>query len=427
MSSPRILLVAYQCAPAMGSVSQIGWEWYRRLAQRAPVTLVTHQRNRPALAAAGAPLADSEVIYIDTEWFAGPLYRAARRLFPGSEHAVFLVSQLDYFVFDFVALRALKRRAGQWDIVHRVTPVTPSAPTRLASLGLPTVIGPLNGGLPAAAPAFRGLAREDGAALRLLRVWPRLLDAMFGSTRRAARILSATDATRASVPDRHRGKVVPMLENGVDLTRFAATPWPPAPSAGNPLRVLFVGRMVPIKGVPMLLEALARVACQVPVQLDLIGDGPLRATLQQQARSLGLDDAVRFLGAADLDTVAQALRAAHVLCLPSVRESGGAVLLEAFASARPAIAIRFGGPGELVDEELGVAIAPTSHEAVVAEIAAALLDITVNPAQWRARGEAARARAATSYDWEAKIDAMLALYSELACGPDVARRAAVAT
>ena len=76
----------------MGSVSQIGWEWYSGIAERLPVTLLTHTRNREALEANGAPLPGSEIIYIDTEWFAGPLYRAARRLFPRSEHSEFLVS-----------------------------------------------------------------------------------------------------------------------------------------------------------------------------------------------------------------------------------------------------------------------------------------------------------------------------------------------
>ena len=97
MSGPRLLLSAYQCGPGMGSVSQIGWEWYSRLAQRIPVTLLTHIRNRQALEAAGAPLGESRVQYVDTEWIAGPLYRFASRLFPNSQHSVFLISSLDYY------------------------------------------------------------------------------------------------------------------------------------------------------------------------------------------------------------------------------------------------------------------------------------------------------------------------------------------
>src|SRR5215470_7117363 len=87
--SPRVLLAAYQCGPGMGSVSQIGWEWYSRLAARAPTTLVTHVRNRAALSTATLP-SQAKIVYIDTEWFAGPLYRMTAKIFPNSEHSVFL-------------------------------------------------------------------------------------------------------------------------------------------------------------------------------------------------------------------------------------------------------------------------------------------------------------------------------------------------
>lgn len=61
MSTGPIILVAYQCGPGMGSVSQLGWEWYQRLSREREVRLVTHARIRAALAAAGAPLANTTV------------------------------------------------------------------------------------------------------------------------------------------------------------------------------------------------------------------------------------------------------------------------------------------------------------------------------------------------------------------------------
>ena len=94
----HVLLSAYQCGAGMGSVSQIGWEWYQRLSKVCQITLLTHIRNRAALEAGGVPLEDSTVIYIDTEWFAGPLYRFASRCFPHSEHPRFLIASLDFFV-----------------------------------------------------------------------------------------------------------------------------------------------------------------------------------------------------------------------------------------------------------------------------------------------------------------------------------------
>ena len=351
MKPPRILLSAYQCGPGLGSVSQIGWEWYSRLAQHGPVTLMTHVRNREALSGAGAPLPGTEVHYIDTEWFAGPLYRLASRLFPNSQHSVFLISSLDFFVFDHFALKMLRNGLDaehNFDLVHAVTPVSPVAATRLHRLHLPLVVGPWNGGLSSPA-TFPEIMSQDSSWIYRIRDVGKLLDRMLGTTRRASLILSATRSTDESIPAHGRAACVRMLENGVDLDMFHPGAWGPAPSATEPLRVVFVGRLLPMKGVPMLLKAAARVQNEFPIRLTIVGDGPLRAELEAEAGKQGVAGITRFTGNLPLPEVAAEMRSAHVFCLPSVRESGGAVLLEAMASGVPILAVNYGGPAEVVD------------------------------------------------------------------------------
>lgn len=409
--SVHLLLVAYQCGPGMGSVSQIGWEWYSRLSRQHRVTLVTHVRNRQALEAAQAPIDGSEVIYIDTEWFAGPLYRLARRLFPHSEHGVFLVSSLDYFVFDAVAWRLLRRRQGErWDILHRVTPVSLATPTWLVRLGMPTVIGPLNSGLNDP-PGFAAILRQESTWVVRLREFGRWFDGLIGSSRRATRLLVATQATLAGVPPRHRQRCEFMLENGVELERFRPMPWPAAPGPQQPLQVLFVGRLIPAKALTLLIDAVGQVrAAGQAVRLTVVGDGPLRAQWEQHAR--GLDGVVDFVGNQPLSAVAGHMQRCHVFCLPSVRESGGAVLLEAMASARPVIAIRFGGPAELVDDSVGALVEPIARQAT-ADIAALLQQVVAQPADWAAKGLAGRRKVEAHYSWSAKVAAAGALYQSM--------------
>lgn len=416
MSASQILLVAYQCAPGMGSVSQIGWEWYSRLSAEESVTLVTHVRNRRVLEAAGAPLPGSEVIYIDTEWFAGPLYRLACRLFPRSEHSVFLVASLDYFIFDFTAWRTLRRRArgaATWQVLHRVTPVTLAAPTWLGRLGVPTVIGPLNSGLNDPS-GFARVMREESTWLLQVRKLSRVLDAVLGSTKRAARILTATHTTLKAVPPRFRERCQMMLENGVELARFVPSPWPEPPSEGQPLRVLFVGRLIPVKCLDLLLHAVAELRRQrIPVHLTVVGDGPLRADWESLARSLHLEDSVNFSGAQSIDGVATAMRGCHVFCLPSIRESGGAVLLEAMASARPVIALNYGGPAEIVTDNVGRLLPLLDPQQVSADLVTTLADVAANPEKWRHKGEVGRELVETRYSWPAKIAAARATYQEI--------------
>jgi glycosyltransferase involved in cell wall biosynthesis len=421
--SPRIILSAYQCAPGQGSVSQIGWEWYSRLSRRLPVTLVTHARNRQWIHDKLAPGAD--VMYIDTEWFAGPLYRTAKRLFRSSEHAVFMISSLDYFVFDRAARNQLAARmkAGEtWDVVHQVTPVSPLAASSLHRLGLPMVLGPWNGGLgtPKEFPEFM---MQDAAWLYPLRRLGNLADLALRSRKHAAAILSATAATDGQLTGVDSAKVHRMLENAVDLSRFRVTPWPEAPSQQKPLEILFVGRLVPAKGVPMLLDAIAAIRNFTPVRLNVIGDGPLRDALEQQSQQLHLNGTVRFEGNQPAARVADAMAEAHVLCLPSVRESGGGVLLEAMACGRPVIGVNFGGPAEIVDREIGALLPATGRRAVVDGLIHAFRDICSEPERWAGKARAAYARAEELYSWDAKMDAAERLYQGLLrCTPAAPNR-----
>lgn len=406
----RILLSAYQCGPGMGSVSQIGWEWYSRLSEVASVTLVTHVRNRKCLESAGAPLPGTDVIYIDTEWFAGPLYRLASRSFPKSQHAVYLLSSADFYLFDAMALKELKKRRGEWDLTHAVTPVSPVAATRLYRLGIPLIVGPWNGGL-ASPEAFSGLMKQDSSWVYSVRHLGKLLDRIFGSSRKAALILSATRATDETLP--RNATTLRMLENGVDLERFRSSTWTAPPSATNPLKLLFVGRLLPFKGVSLLLEALSRVCLEMPVSLRIVGGGPLRGDLELRTQELKLSTLVTFMGHLPLDEVAEEMRNAHVFCLPSIRESGGGVLLEAAASGLPIVAVNYGGPAEIVNEDMGHLVSADGPAQLIDGLVETFRNIARNPEQWRQRGQNGRRRAEKEYGWEARMKSALDIYRQV--------------
>ncbi len=415
-NSPRVLLSAYHCAPELGSVSQIGWEWYWRLAKRLPVTLITHVRNHKHLIKFNTPLPQSEIIYIDTEWFAEPVFNFMSKLFPNTEYPVSLFSSIDFYLYDWLAVKALKQRQQQgdhWDIIHQVTPVSPKSATRLHHLQRPVVLGPWNGGLTVPL-AFPEVILQDLNWLYPLRYLGNLIDWIWQSTPQAAMILTATQATLQSIPKRFHSRCHPFLENGVNLDLFTQASWPPAPSPTEPLRIVFVGRFLAFKGIPMLLKAIAEVHQIYPIQLIMVGSGPREHEWKKLAQQLQLSNIITWYGQATLAEVVTQLHQAHVLCLPSVRESGGAVLLEAMACARPVIAIQYGGPAEIVDDQVGCIISPQGGtKAVITALTHCLTDIFEHPDHWRQRGEEGRRRALNLYSWEKKIDNMLILYQQL--------------
>jgi glycosyltransferase involved in cell wall biosynthesis len=275
------------------------------------------------------------------------------------------------------------------------------------------VIGPLNSGL-SDPPGFGRIMKQESTWLIRVRELARLADAVFGSSRRAARILTATRTTHDAVAPKHRPRCRMMLENGVELARFVATPWPAAPARGVPLRVLFVGRLVPIKGLDMLLRAMSALRVEgAAVHLDIVGDGPMREEWTRLGADLGLAGCVSFHGALPLDAVAARMRACHVFCLPSVRESGGAVILEAMASARPVIALDFGGPGEIVTNAFGALLPLRNPTQVVDALRDALREVLRDPVAWQHKGLAARREIEARYSWPAKIAAAEDTYREV--------------
>lgn len=184
---------------------------------------------------------------------------------------------------------------------------------------------------------------------------------------------------RLGVPP-ERVSVVPC---GVDTAVFHPPDAPPAPfgsPSGEPLRLLFVGDMVPAKGVDGLVDAVLRLRADgLAVTLDLLGDGPLRAALEGRARDAGAGDAVRFHGAVPRARVAERMRTAHALVLPSRNEGTPVSVMEALTCAVPVVATRVGGIPDLVtDGENGLLVSPADG----AVLEAALARLVAEPGLW---------------------------------------------
>ena len=153
--------------------------------------------------------------------------------------------------------------------------------------------------------------------------------------------------------------------------------------------LLFVGRLSAAKGVPVLIDAMARLGRSHPeTRLTLIGDGPDRAALEARAAEAGLSDRVAFAGYRDEHGVAEALAGTDIFVLPSFAEGLPVVLMEALAARCAVVTTRIAGIPELVrDGETGLVVPPGEAEAL-AQALARLLD---NPALRRRLAEAGRA------------------------------------
>ncbi len=136
------------------------------------------------------------------------------------------------------------------------------------------------------------------------------------------------------------------------------------------LRLLTVGRLHPIKGYPVLLEACAALSRQgIDWTLDMVGDGPMRPELEAIAQDLGIADRVVFSGPVGQDRIAAHFERASVMVMSSFMEGVPVVLMEAMAMELPVVATAVGGVPELVEHGIsGELVPPASAPALAAAL-----------------------------------------------------------
>jgi glycosyltransferase involved in cell wall biosynthesis len=368
------------------------------------VTLATHVRNRPALEA--DPLAArADLHFIDNEYLARPLHRLGGLLRGGASLSWTIETALawpSYMLFEAELFHRFRRefRAGAFDLIHRITPLTPTIGSPLAGwVDAPMIVGPLNGGLPWPTE-YPELRRREREWLVPVRKAYRALPYYRATYRRLAGVIAGSRHTATEIPAAFKGRRFYLPENGVDPVRFPlADDWT-APTGR--FRFVTVGRLVPYKGVDLILDAMARSPALRECELSVIGEGPIRADLEARAKAAGLENCVRFRGWLPQTELANEVRNSQAFAFPSLREFGGGVVLEAMASCLPSIIVDYGGPAELVTPESGILLPMKPREQLVPLLTTAMESLAGDHARCRALGRAAGERVRTEFLWDAK-------------------------
>jgi glycosyltransferase involved in cell wall biosynthesis len=229
--------------------------------------------------------------------------------------------------------------------------------------------------------------------------------------------LSARVVCVAEALARDYGRRALVIPNGVELERFD-----PARVSGAPSRerwglgaapvVGFVGRLTLQKDPETWLRALARLRPLVPgVRGLVVGDGPLRGSLEALARALGLGEVCRFVGARP--DVPELLAAMDVFVLSSVSEGVPFAVLEAMAMERAVVATAVSGVPEVIEPGVSGILVPPRDPAALAE---AVTEVLRTPGRRAALGRAARARVLARFSADRMVGALEALWSALGAG-----------
>lgn len=411
-SKPRVLVMAEAANPEWVSVPLVGWSMARALSAVADVHIVTQIRNREAFLRAGL-VEGTDFTAIDSEALARPLWKLGAMLSGGDGKGWTIqqaVQTISYPYFEHLVWRKFGEdiRAGRFDLVHRVTPLSPVQQSPIAAkcrrAGVPFVLGPINGGVPWP-KGFEAEMRREKEWLSKLRGLYRALPGR-GATLRADAILAGSRQTIRDIPEKHRDRVIYLPENAIDPKRF----WRQAQHGdGGPLRACFIGRLVPLKGVDMLIEAAAPLLSSGRMVLEIIGDGDMMPSLRAQAAPFG--QAVVFHGWKKHEDVQDIAARCTVLAFPSIREFGGGVVLEAMALGLCPVVVDYAGPAELVTADTGYKVAIDAREAVIHGLAEVLTQCCDAPEDVAAKGAAARQRVEALFTWQRKAEQMGEVYA----------------
>ena len=418
---PRVLAIAEAANPEWVSVPLVGWSMVQALSEQTELHLVSQIRNRDAILRAGLR-EGHEVTFIDNEAIAAPLSTLAHKLRMGSDKGwttVAAINMLSYPAFERQVWQrfgpAIER--GDYDIVHRITPLSPTTISSLAKkcsqAGVHFIMGPINGGVPWP-KGFQAEQRREREWLSNFRNLYKLLPSRNQMLKHSAAILAGSYTTLSEIPERYHEKCFWLPENAVDPKRFnqVAEPY----QGGNPLRASFIGRLVPLKGVDMLIEAAAPLMHAGKMTLEIIGDGPMRAALETQASEAGLEQKITFHGMVAHQEVQDILSGTHVMTFPSIREFGGGVVLEAMATGVVPMVVDYAGPSELVDEHVGYKVPIGARADIIQGFRSCLEDVVLNSEELQQKAQNARQRVLEHYTWAAKAAKITSVYRWLLDG-----------
>ncbi|MDI7920888.1 glycosyltransferase family 4 protein [Ferirhizobium litorale] len=395
----KLLLVAPTCNGEDIGEAYIAHQWAQNLAQRHDVTLLTYHKRGATPAA--QQLKNIRIV----EWSEPPVLGRAERLNS--------ILKPGYLPFYFRARRWIRQAlasGNHFDIIHQPVPVAMRYPSPAANMGLPLVVGPVGGGLPSppgldsddsSSPWYLTLRNLDQYRLR----WDPLLRRTFES---ADCVPGIGEYVRELLSAVHLHRFEVMSDNALDeLPPIVARKIRPEST-----KLLYVGRLIRTKGARDIIRAVALVK-DLPIELDLVGDGPDRSECENLIAEHALEDRIKLHSWKSKSDVSEYYRKADIFVFPSYREPGGRVVLEAMSYSLPLIVVDRGGPSSATSDACAIKLSITTREKLAVDLAEAIRKLAANRRLRLQMGIAALEHVTRTALWPARLERMDAIYADV--------------
>ena len=411
----KILVSAYACNPLSSSKLHpgediVGWRLVVELSRFFDLHVISEMYNKDSVESF---LAREKLNGVEFHFLALPSYFQWL-------YKIGFGKRIYYYLWQIYAWRlAVKlHRKFIFSAAHHLTFGNYWIPSFIgAFLPVPFIWGSLGGGqrIPLSFLKEYGLARRLGEHCRQFAQWfgSNILIPARACLKRSKAILVCNEETRSKIPAKYLHKVRFFPVNGIAEEEIISDD-ALSKEKNDKFLVLSAGRLVAFKGFSIAIRAFSLFA-KGPVDaiLEIVGDGPEALRLKELARSLNIEDKVRFTPWLNREELLLKMQSCAVFLFPSFRDGGGAVVVEAMGSAKPVIGLDLGGPGFHIKPEWGIKVEPKDPDYAIKEISAGL-NVLYNDLPLRLKmGEAALKRAKEYYLWPRLGERLFEIYQEV--------------
>lgn len=384
----KVVLSAYECDPTRGSEYGRSWSWVKAYSEAShEVWCFTSVRGKPGIDQALAKERMDNVHFVFVE-----LSKLFERKYG---HGTFWV-----YAHYWLWLRKVYHIAKEihqsvgFEAAHHFSWGSIQQGTTLWKLNVPLIMGPLGGGqFP---PEGFNSYFLDGWPIETKRKLVSNLLLRFNTNARK----SIAQATKILAMNHETAEMAKALK-GNDVDIFVDTVLSPndlhyqEKQIEGPFKLLWVGRLLYRKGLPLVLEALSQVE-SVPFSLTILGDGPAGKQLPDLIQSHNLSERVEWHGQVPFEQVKQAYRNHDALFFCTLRDSSATQFLEAMANALPIITLDIHGGKVIVPEQAGVKVKVNNPQQVVRDLADAVTTLYTDRERYSTASQ-------TSYEFAAQI------------------------
>lgn len=402
----HLLLSVYSCNPAKGGEPGNGWNYayYNTLQGHTVYCLTTPEgKNEIEAQLKQKPVARLRIIYVEI-----PAW-----LQKWKDRSPQLGIYFHYLYWQYRAYKTAKKlqKIRNIDLVHHATYGSLQLGSFMWKLHKPMLFGPVGGGQQAPRSLKKyfmnswkqEIVREVISAL-LLRFSANKL------VKHADQLLVSNYETKA-LSQKLGAKQVDLFTDTLLPDDFFPNKLP-MKEAPYPLKLLWVGRLLPRKGLFLVLEALSRVSSSLPIHLTIVGDGPVGPHVHDWISQLKLEDKVTWLGRLPFDQVQEVYATHHAFIFCSLRDSLGSQLIEAMAYGLPLITLDHHGARAFVPPEAGIKVAVSEPEVTLQALKEAIIYLAEHPEERKKMSDYAF-EYARQFAWSRRIEDIQQYYQKI--------------